>query len=91
MKSTVILLSMTFALALLTAGMAGAASSKKVSSAQTPGAMSYSQAMYQCASQYHGYRGQLGRERYAYIEGCFKNLTGKYPADVGENCPLRRC
>jgi hypothetical protein len=89
-KSPVILLSMSFAVALLTAGVADAASAKRASSSQTA-STSYSQAMYECASRYAGPRPGLGRDRYAYIERCFKDLTGKYPADVGEACPLRRC
>jgi hypothetical protein len=91
MKSTIILLS-TLALALLAAGIAEAASAKKGSSPETAStSTTYNQAMYQCASQYAGNRGYLGRDRGGYIETCFKTLTGKYPADVGQNCPLRRC
>jgi hypothetical protein len=91
MKTPVILLSTSFAIALLAAGIADAASAKKSSTSQTAGNTSYSQAMYQCTAQYAGPRPGLGRDRYAYIETCFKQLTGKYPADVGENCQLRRC
>jgi hypothetical protein len=93
MKSPVILLSASFAVALLVAGVADAASAKKSSSSQTAqnASTNYNQAMYECASRYAGPRGYLGRDRGGYIETCFKELTGKYPADVGVNCPLRRC
>jgi hypothetical protein len=93
MKSSVILLSTSFVFALLTAGVADAASAKRASSSQTEqtGSMSYNQAMYECTSRYAGPRGYLGRDRGGYIEACFKSLTGKYPYDVGQNCPLRRC
>jgi hypothetical protein len=49
------------------------------------------QAMYYCQTLYAGARGALGRDRYAYIERCFKDLTGMYPAQAHENCTLRRC
>ena len=88
-SSTIILLSTFSVLASFNAGFAEAAA-KKARPSQTA-SMTNSQAMYQCASQYAGYRGYLARDRYAYIEGCFKILTGKYPSEVGENCPLRRC
>jgi hypothetical protein len=91
MKTPVILLSTSFVFALLAAGVAGAASAKKASSTQTAANTSYSQAMYECASRYAGNRGYLGRDRGGFIDMCFKSLTGKYPADVGQNCPLRRC
>jgi CHASE3 domain sensor protein len=96
MKAPAILLSTSFALALLMAGVADAASAKRASSSQTAqntqaSSTNYNQAMYQCASQYAGNRGYLGRDRGGYIETCFKALTGKFPADVGQNCPLRRC
>jgi hypothetical protein len=47
--------------------------------------------MVECEGMYGGNRGFLGRDRYAYIEQCFKNITGKTPGDVGVNCTLRRC
>jgi hypothetical protein len=56
----------------------------------TPG-RDYQTAMVECEGMYGGNRGFLGRDRYAYIEQCFKNKTGKTPGDVGVNCTLRRC
>ena len=53
--------------------------------------MTTSQAMYECEALYAGNRGHLARERYAYIERCFKGLTGMYPSQAHENCTLRRC
>jgi hypothetical protein len=92
MKTPVILLSASFALAVLTAGVAAAASAKDANSAQTAAnTMSYSDAMYQCATNYAGPRGNLGKDRGMYIEMCFKNLTGKNFYEVGQKCPLRRC
>jgi hypothetical protein len=44
--------------------------------------------MDKCQELYGGYRGPLGRDRYAYIERCFKDLTGKYPSQVDMNCTL---
>jgi hypothetical protein len=88
MKTPVILLSMFFVLGSVSTGFSAAA--KKTNPTQAA-STSYSQAMYQCASQYAGNRGYLGRDRGGYIEACFKSLTGKWPADVGQNCPLRRC
>jgi hypothetical protein len=91
MKTPVILLSASFALAALTPGVAAAASAKNASSAQTASGMSYNEAMYQCTTNYAGTRGYLGKDRGMYIEMCFKNLTGKNFYDVGQKCPLRRC
>jgi hypothetical protein len=89
MKSPIILLSTFVGLALVSAGFAEAAT-KKTDPSQTAGT-NYSQAMYQCTAQYAGNRSAVNSYRYAYIEGCFKALTGKYPADVGQSCQLRRC
>jgi hypothetical protein len=52
---------------------------------------SYQDAWYTCQSWYAGARGYLAKDRYAYIEQCFKEKTGKYPGQVGMNCVLRRC
>jgi hypothetical protein len=51
----------------------------------------YQSAMYECEARYAGPRGYLGRDRYAYIEQCFKDMTGKTPAQMQINCSLRRC
>jgi hypothetical protein len=48
----------------------------------------YREAMAKCQELYGGWRGALGRDRYAYIERCFKDLTGKYPSQVNMNCTL---
>jgi hypothetical protein len=47
-------------------------------------------AMEECKSQYGGRRFGLGRDRYAYIEQCFKMATGSYPFQVNANCSMRR-
>jgi hypothetical protein len=92
MKIPVILLSTSFAFALLTAGVADAASAKKnAGSTQTAANTSYSDAMYQCSALYAGPRMGVSKERGTYIETCFRNLTGKNFYDVGQKCPLRRC
>jgi hypothetical protein len=91
MKFLIILFSALFAAALFDAGPAVSKAAKKESPSKTTGLMTPSQAMYECESQYAGPRGFLGRDRYGFIEGCFKALTGKYPFEVHENCTLRRC
>jgi hypothetical protein len=91
MKFPIMLFSALFVAALLNAGPAQSKAAKKESPSDTTGVMTASQAMYECQSRYAGNRGLLGRDRYAFIEGCFKSLTGKYPFEVRENCTLRRC
>jgi hypothetical protein len=90
-SSTMILLSTFSVLALVSAGFAEAKAATKKTDASQTASTNYNQAMYQCASNYAGNRGYLGRDRGSYIETCFKSLTGKYPHEVGVNCPLRRC
>jgi hypothetical protein len=51
----------------------------------------YEEAWTACQAQFAGNRGFLGRDRYAYIEQCFHDKTGKFPGQVGMNCQLRRC
>jgi hypothetical protein len=46
------------------------------------------QAMDKCQELDGGWRGAMGRDRYAYIERCFKDLTGKYPSQVNMNCTV---
>jgi len=63
---------------------------------QKPAPAAGTQAAYEevwvaCQAQYAGGRGFLARDRYSYIEMCFKDKTGKYPGQVGMNCTLRRC
>jgi hypothetical protein len=48
-------------------------------------------AMAECEAQYGGQRFFLGRERYAYIEQCFRQSTGMYPHQVQMNCSIARC
>jgi hypothetical protein len=90
MKSSV---SVAFAAAvlvsLLVADSVNAASKDKQKTDPVQG--SYEDAWYTCQSWYAGARGFLAKDRYAYIEECFKGKTGKYPAEVGMNCSLRRC
>ena len=91
MRFPIILFSTVFVAALFDVGLAESKAAKKESPSSTTGVMTTSQAMYECLSRYAGNRGFLGRDRYAFIEGCFKGLTGKYPFEVHENCTLRRC
>jgi hypothetical protein len=51
----------------------------------------HQKAMAQRETYYGGRRGNLGADRYAYIELCFKNATGMYPAQAKLNCSFRRC
>jgi hypothetical protein len=55
------------------------------------------QAMEECKARYGGWgvqehngpRGRVGGLRYAYIEACFKEKTGLYPAQANVNCIYR--
>jgi hypothetical protein len=51
----------------------------------------HQQAMDECKERYGGgiARGHLGRDRYAYIEACFKQLTGIYPFQANVGCFVR--
>jgi hypothetical protein len=91
MKFPIILFSAFFVAAPLDVGLAQSKAAKKESPSNTSGVMTTSQAMYECQARYAGNRGLLGRDRYAFIEGCFKSLTGRYPFEARENCTLRRC
>jgi hypothetical protein len=51
----------------------------------------YQSAMRECEGYYSGQRFRLGLDRYAYIEGCFRTKTGRYPSELQVNCTLRRC
>ena len=44
-----------------------------------------------CQSAYRGQRFMMNKDRYGLIEGCFKQMTGMYPAQLQLNCTLRRC
>ena len=44
-----------------------------------------------CQSFYRGQRFMMNKDRYGLIEGCFKQMTGMYPAQLQLNCTLRRC
>jgi hypothetical protein len=97
MKFPIILFSASFIAALLCAGLAESKTTKttraKIASTSDAGVLSTpnSRAMYECMARYAGNRGFLGKDRGAFIEQCFKGLTGKFPFEVGENCTLRRC
>jgi hypothetical protein len=92
MKLPIILFATAFVVVLLNAEFAESKTAgAKGAGPATPASTSTSQAMYQCEARYAGPRGFLGRDRYAYIEACFKALTGMYPAQARENCTLRRC
>lgn len=51
----------------------------------------YQNVMTMCETFYGGRRGHLGRDRYAYIEQCFKHETGLYPFQLNLNCKIRQC
>ena len=79
---------------------AGPAASKTKDSPRLPAAQlasvpvgsgAHKDAWTRCQSQYDGQRYFLGRDRYAYIEQCFHNETGKYPHQVQMNCTVNRC
>lgn len=82
-------LPITLFLACLVASLfdVGLAMSQTARSTQAASA-THRQAMDKCQELYGGFRGWLGRDRYAYIERCFKDLTGKYPFEVSMECTL---
>jgi len=55
------------------------------------GQTSNEEAMRTCEEMYTGNHGLASRDRYAYIERCFRGKTGKYPFQSQMNCSLRRC
>jgi hypothetical protein len=61
--------------------------------ASESGAVSAKKAMNYCSRQYCGHRGLIGnQQRPVWIEGCFKERTGKYPAELGVAIKIRhRC
>jgi hypothetical protein len=82
---------------LITAGVAEAKTktiksraSGEAASAQAPGG-AHKNAMAECESQYGGRRPFLERDRYAYIEQCFKSATGMYPHQAKMNCSVKNC
>jgi hypothetical protein len=87
MKFPIILFSAFFGAALFHVGLAMAQTARP-SQAVTA---TYQQAMDKCQEMYAGYRGGLGHQRYFNIEMCFKNLTGKYPAQVNMTCTVCNC
>ena len=84
MKSLMILFSACFVASLFDAGLALSQTTRP--SQDTSAA--HRQAMDKCQELYGGWRGAMGRDRYAYIERCFKDLTGKYPSQVNMNCTV---
>jgi hypothetical protein len=92
MKSISVKLAAAVLVSLFVAHSVNAASKDKQKSEATQGSQgSYEDAWYTCQSWYAGNRGFLAKDRYAYVEQCFKDKTGKYPGQVGMNCSLRRC
>ena len=87
MKFPIILFSAIFVAALFDVGLA---MSQTARPSQTVNAR-HQQAMNECKERYGGgiARGQLGRDRYAYIEACFKQLTGIYPFQANVGCFIR--
>ena len=65
----------------------GLAASQTVRPSQTASA-ARQQTMEECKARYgRGLaRCHLARDRYAYIDACFKELTGKYPFQADVNC-----
>jgi hypothetical protein len=84
MKSLMIVFSTCFVASLLYVGLA-LSQTARPSQAESA---AHRQAMDKCQELYGGFRGALGRDRYAYIERCFKDMTGKYPFEVNVNCTL---
>jgi hypothetical protein len=76
---------------LLVANSVNAASKDTQKTPAAQASNTHQDAMYACEAMYAGNRGYLGKDRYAYIERCFKDKTGKYPFEVNQNCSLRRC
>lgn len=89
MKSVGVAFAAVAVASLLVANSVNAASkdTQKIGTTQS----SHQDAMYSCEAMYAGPRGFLGKDRYAFIERCFKDKTGKYPFEVNQNCSLRRC
>jgi hypothetical protein len=84
MKSLMIVFSTCFVALPFDAGLALSQTERPSQAASA----AHRQAMDKCQELYGGFRGALGRDRYAYIERCFKDLTGKYPFQVNINCTL---
>jgi hypothetical protein len=82
MKLPVTLFSACFVASLFDGGLA---MSQTARTSQTASA-THRQAMEECLNLYGGWRGTLGRDRYAYIEACFKQKTGMYPFQVNITC-----
>jgi hypothetical protein len=88
-----------FLLASLTAVGLAEAKTTKATKSKVGGAAATAQAaggthknaMAECEAQYGGQRFFLGRDRYAYIEQCFKSLTGMYPHQASMNCSVKGC
>jgi hypothetical protein len=82
---------------LITAGVAEAKTktTKSKAGATTASAQAaggtHKSAMAECEAQYGGQRFFLGRDRYAYIEQCFKSATGMYPHQANMNCSVKGC
>jgi len=67
------------------------AKTQSVRASNATASRDYQSTMHECEGYYAGHRGFLGKDRYAYIEQCFKNITGMTPAQLQINCSLRRC
>jgi len=89
MKSVSVAIAAAVVVSFFVADLVNAASKDKQKTDAAQG--SYEDAWYTCQARYAGSRGSLAKDRYVYIEQCFKEKTGKYPGEVGMNCYLRRC
>jgi hypothetical protein len=84
MKLPIILFSAFFLAALFDVGLAVS----KTTSPRQPANATHRQAMDECTERHGGFRGHLSRDRYAFIEPCFKEKTGMYPFQARVNCVL---
>jgi hypothetical protein len=97
LKSLSVMVVSTFVLASLVASASAQSKTKprvpgaQLASVPVGGSSSHKDVWARCQSNYDGQRYFLGRERYAYLEQCFHNETGKYPHQVQLNCTINRC
>jgi hypothetical protein len=84
MKRTVIIF-----LALVLASLCDASlAQQRASQVATP---AQRKAWADCQNSYRGQRFMMNKDRYGLIEGCFKQATGMYPAQLQLNCRFRKC
>jgi hypothetical protein len=74
-----------------TGGTSASTSKSKGGTKPAVAQTAHQKAMATCQTYYGGQRGSLGAVRYAFIEQCFKNATGMFPAQAKLKCKLRSC